>query len=77
MADMYTCASCGALTSEKGHLCNPKPVDDICEVCSEPAETTRHICKPMLGELEFVCESCGRPAVSADLVCKPKKIPGK
>jgi DNA-directed RNA polymerase subunit RPC12/RpoP len=74
MTDMYTCKSCGSVTTEKGHLCNPMPVDDACDLCSEPVENARHICKPMLEKMEYKCGGCGRPTEDPDLVCKPVKL---
>ena len=76
MSEIYSCKSCGAVTSEAGHLCNPQPVEDICDLCSEPIGNERHICKPKLANMEYVCGGCGRPAERADLVCKPEKIRG-
>ena len=76
MAEIYTCASCGTTTTEKGHLCNPTLVEDACDLCSEPVQDARHICKPMRSQLEYVCGGCGRPATSPDLVCRPEKMGG-
>ena len=76
MAEMYTCKNCGTTTTEKGHLCNPQPVTDTCDLCSEPMQDARHLCKPTLQRMAYKCGGCGRPAESPDLVCKPEKIPG-
>ncbi|GAB4255333.1 MAG: hypothetical protein Kow0092_00320 [Deferrisomatales bacterium] len=75
MADVYKCANCGAVTSEKGHLCDPQPVADKCGYCGKEVDNPRHVCKPMREKLEYVCEACGRAAEQADLLCKPTKIP--
>lgn len=76
MADVFKCENCGAVTTEKGHLCKPRPVTDKCEYCGQEAQGARHVCKPMRTKLEYVCEGCGRPAEQADLLCKPKRMPG-
>lgn len=76
MAKVYKCESCGAVTTEKGHLCKPQPVKGDCSYCGESMKDARHICKPAREKLEYVCDACGRPAEKADLVCKPKKMPG-
>ena len=74
MADIYACKSCGATTTKKGHLCEPLKVEDQCDLCSEPIETARHICKPMVEKFEYQCGGCGRPTIDPELVCKPEKI---
>lgn len=78
MANVYRCASCGTVTTEKGHLCKPEPVEGDCSYCGQPVENAQHMCKPMREKLEYVCGACGRPATATqpELVCKPKKMPG-
>ena len=75
MSDLYTCKNCGSVTSEKGHLCAPEPVEDNCDLCSEPVQDARHISQPMLQKMAFTCGNCGRPTEDPELVCKPEKMP--
>jgi hypothetical protein len=74
MANVYECANCGTVTTEKGHLCKPVAVEGDCSYCGKPAKDARHLCTSMREKLDYVCESCGRPAMKPELVCKPKKM---
>ena len=74
----YVCKTCGAVTTTKGHLCNPVPLagkNACCDKCGKPAENARHICEAKKADLKFVCDKCGRVATTRSLVCSPKKIP--
>lgn len=74
----YVCASCGAVTTAKGHLCAPVPLEGksaCCDKCGKPIENARHICEAKKEDLKFVCDKCGRVATTRSLLCSPKKIP--
>ena len=77
--ELYTCETCGNVTTGKGHLCDPIPGNiggtaHTCEYCGVSKGNPRHICKPKLAKIRYTCETCGRVAVDEDLLCKPKKI---
>lgn len=74
--EVYQCATCGVVTTEEGHLCQPHPTKRRCYRCGQPTEDARHMCRPMRDKLEYVCETCGRPTEEARLVCRPRKMPG-
>jgi hypothetical protein len=74
MTDNFTCENCGAVASDKGHLCAPLPVEDACSLCKQPMKDARHLCKAMVGKLEYQCSQCGRATDDPELVCKPEKI---
>ncbi len=73
---LYTCETCGMVTSEKGHLCKPKEMKQayVCEYCGVTVANPRHVCKPKVAKLNYVCDACGRVAVDKGDVCKPNKI---
>ena len=75
----HVCTSCGKVTTKKGHLCTPVPIQDsslsVCEYCGTVASDPRHICFPKRVDLTYFCESCGRVATTRSLLCKPKAIP--
>lgn len=54
---IYKCATCGALTTEKGHLCNPKRVKAIevytCAFCGATSTDPWHICFPKLEKMKY------------------------
>ena len=72
---VYTCATCGALAEEPGHLCNPAGDPMTCAYCGEKGAHTKHYCKGKLEDNKYVCEQVGRLATSADLLCKPTNVP--
>jgi len=72
---VYTCATCGALAEEPGHLCNPAGEPMTCAYCGEKAAHAKHFCKGKLEDIKYVCDQCGRLSTSADLLCKPKEVP--
>ena len=72
---VYTCATCGALAEEPGHLCNPAGEAATCGYCGEKGADTKHFCKGKLEDIKYVCDQCGRLATSADMLCKPKDVP--
>ena len=74
----YVCETCGAVTTAKGHLCNPVPLTGksaCCSLCGKPADNARHICEAKKAELSYVCDKCGRVATTKSLLCSPKRIP--
>jgi DNA-directed RNA polymerase subunit RPC12/RpoP len=71
---VYTCATCGALAEEPGHLCNPAGEPMTCAYCGEKGVHAKHYCKGKLEDIKYVCDQCGRLATSADLLCKPKSV---
>lgn len=74
---VFTCATCGALAEEPGHLCNPSGEPMTCAYCGEKGAHAKHYCKGKLEDIKYVCDQCGRLATSADLLCKPKEVPAK
>lgn len=44
----YTCKSCGKISSEGGHLCDPTDSGILynCESCGQQAKKKKHLCKP-------------------------------
>jgi uncharacterized Zn finger protein len=75
---MYTCKTCGAVSPEAGHLCDPTEASKVytCEYCGAQSSKKRHICKPKLQQVKYFCENCGRVAVKEDDLCKPKPVGG-
>ena len=75
----HICSSCGKVTTQKGHLCTPVPIQSsslaVCDYCGTVASDPRHICFPKRVDLTYFCESCGRVATTRSLLCKPKTIP--
>ena len=73
---VYKCKTCGMVTTEKGHLCNPQEVKRAytCEYCGTTVSNPRHVCKPKLAKLNYVCDACGRVAVAKEHLCKPAEI---
>jgi len=78
-AQAHVCSTCGKVTTKKGHLCTPVPIEDatlaVCEYCGMTATDPRHVCFPKRVELSYFCESCGRVATTRSLLCKPRSLP--
>jgi predicted SprT family Zn-dependent metalloprotease len=72
----YTCKSCGKISSEEGHLCDPTSAGKLytCGSCGEQARKKKHLCKPQAAKFEYFCGGCGRGAVSGDQLCDPHKM---
>lgn len=73
---IYTCVTCGKVTTSKGHLCAPIPQEKttICEFCGAVGTNLRHICAPKVIKFKFACSTCGRASVSKTNLCAPKAI---
>lgn len=73
---VYTCETCGVITTEKGHLCAPMRLDKMfsCEFCNSLFDDPRHVCKPKVINVTYFCDACGRMAVKKTELCVPKKI---
>lgn len=73
---IYTCKTCGKVTTAKGHLCTPVPQKKtvVCGYCGAVETDTRHVCAPQVLKLKYYCGNCGRVAVSRNNVCVPKAI---
>jgi uncharacterized Zn finger protein len=74
--EMYSCKTCGKVTTDQGHLCDPKEIKRayVCEYCGVTSSNPRHICKPKVAKIKYTCEACGRVAVDEGLLCRPKEI---
>jgi hypothetical protein len=73
MAEKYECGTCGMVTHEKEHLCDPIEIARKGDYCGRSGETDEAMCEPMSSSLEFTCSSCGRPTEDPDMVCSPEK----
>jgi predicted RNA-binding Zn-ribbon protein involved in translation (DUF1610 family) len=75
---VYKCGSCGMVTTEKGHLCDPREIKNLytCEYCGVAVSDPRHVCKPKVAKVSYVCDACGRVAVEKGHLCEPVKIKG-
>jgi uncharacterized Zn finger protein len=73
---IYKCKSCGLVTTEKGHLCDPQKIQRAytCDYCGITVSNPRHVCKPKVAKFNYVCDACGRVAVEKELLCKPNEI---
>ena len=76
---IYTCKTCGRVTTAKGHLCTPVPQEKtvVCEFCGIVETNTRHVCAPKVLKFKYFCGSCGRVAVSKSSVCAPRRYQRK
>ena len=75
MASTYECATCGIVTKEKGHLCNPIKVEGMQDYCGQSSSLrTAMMCAEETQRLKYECSSCGRTAETVDLVCSPRKV---
>ncbi len=52
---VYTCRTCGKITSNKGHLCAPAPLEKtvVCEYCGAVETDTRHVCAPKVLKFKY------------------------
>lgn len=75
-AKTYTCTTCGKVTKDRSHLCNPAPAKDVymCAYCGATAGDPAHVCSPLLANLKFFCKTCGRVTPYRGAVCQPKEI---
>jgi len=72
MRELYECGSCGVVTEESTHLCEPRPVESRRDFCGSAPESAG-MCDTMKKTLEYECGNCGRPVESAGLACNPVK----
>jgi predicted RNA-binding Zn-ribbon protein involved in translation (DUF1610 family) len=77
-AAVHICETCGAATTEHGHLCRAfAPVAPyVCEYCGAETTDPRHMCYPQIEHIRYQCEHCGRLAAKAQALCHPKDIGG-
>ena len=54
---VYKCKTCGAVTPEQGHLCDPVELEPgkhyTCEYCGADNVAKRHLCKPKVAEIHY------------------------
>jgi hypothetical protein len=76
MGNVYTCQTCGIVTTNKGHLCNPVIAEKVvaCKFCGTLSDDPRHVCAPKVVSLKYVCDSCGRLAPRRELLCNPATL---
>lgn len=76
MNSIYTCQTCGLVTTDKGHLCKPIIAKKVvaCKFCGTVSGDPRHVCAPKLVTLKYACDSCGRLAPKRELLCRPSPI---
>ena len=72
MSEMYECGTCGTMTKERNHLCNPQPLSES-GACHMKSEKSQQMCEPIQENVQYQCGSCGRPTEDAGNVCKPEK----
>ena len=55
---VYTCRTCGKITSAKGHLCTPVPQEKtlVCDYCGAVETDTRHVCAPKVLKFKYYVE---------------------
>lgn len=68
---IYECSSCGVISQEDEHLCQPQRLENMGVYCGTQ-KVEPHMCDEMKAHLPHVCGTCGRPAEQADMVCDPK-----
>lgn len=71
----YSCPSCGAAASGRGHLCHPRSEGPfVCEFCEKTVSDARHVCASMVDRLEYLCKKCGRLSVYDSQLCEPEPV---
>ena len=71
----YSCPSCGAQATGRGHLCHPRSEGEFtCEFCEKTVNDARHVCASMVDELQYICKKCGRLSVYDSQLCEPEPI---
>ncbi len=76
MGNAYTCKTCGLVSTDKGHLCNPVMAKKVvaCKYCGTVTGDPRHVCAPKVMNLKYACGSCGRLAAKKELLCHPTPL---
>ncbi|MEK6558949.1 MAG: hypothetical protein AABZ43_02295 [Planctomycetota bacterium] len=76
MGNVYSCETCGLVTTNKGHLCKPIIAEKVvaCKFCGTITGDPRHVCAPKIVNLKYFCDSCGRLAPKRELLCRPSPI---
>jgi len=74
MASAYKCGTCGVVSDEQEHLCQPAEMAHHAEYCGSGPEQISQMCDAMDAKLEFQCFTCGRPTDKPDMVCNPTRI---
>lgn len=74
MKKTFECATCGIVTKDKKHLCNPVVVksEDYCGHSTDLQ--TAMMCAEETTRLDYVCGRCGRPAENSALLCSPRQV---
>ncbi len=74
MKQAFECSTCGIVTKNNGHLCNPVEVKGLSDYCGQPVmKKTAMMCAEETKRLDYECGNCGRTTEKAELVCSPKK----
>lgn len=75
MKQTYECTTCGIVTENRGHLCQPVALEGRGDYCGQPiGKKTALMCAVETDRLDYECSNCGRTAEKSDLVCAPRKV---
>jgi hypothetical protein len=74
MSSIYKCGTCGVVSDERGHLCEPEKTASWAEFCSSGPEHVSQICEEIDRKLEFQYFTSGRPTDKPDLFCNPTPL---
>ena len=75
MKQRFECATCGIVTENQEHLCQPVAVAGRSAYCGLPvSKKTAMMCAEETSRLDYECGTCGRTAETPELVCTPKKV---
>ncbi|WP_303720613.1 hypothetical protein [Malonomonas rubra] len=74
MMESYKCMTCGVISDEMDHLCEPEQMQSRKEYCGSGPEHISKMCDEMDRNLQFQCFTCGRPSDKPDMICNPTPI---
>lgn len=72
MSKEYKCGTCGVVTVNKQHLCQPQEQADGAHCGSVPTQSVS-MCDSIDQNASYTCSGCGRASVDPELLCQPKQ----
>lgn len=74
MDKVYECVTCGIVSKNERHLCNPAETKEK-DYCGHSSTLqTAMMCAEETRRLDYVCGRCGRPAEKPELLCSPRDV---
>lgn len=74
MSSVYKCGTCGVISNQQDHLCQPGEMASSDDFCGSGPENISQLCDSMSENLRYQCYNCGRPSENPNLLCQPHSV---